>query len=232
MPIPNIERFLEILVHDLRGPLNVLKLTLHMLNEMARPSESELADDVFMMRQNIDEIDRMLIALVDYVQLPAKGSRLDPMEFNPARLLRELVELRTESTTGPEIHLETQDGPASVLLDPSLTRHAWSRALENAATAAGDKGPVRVTLRGGPDRCRVEMTAETPPRESVVATELHPDHYQRILGNAAERRGIDLALVAMISALFGGQARLDVEPGTRTTLVIDWPRAIGATEPA
>lgn len=223
MPMPYSERFLEILVHDLRSPLNVLKLTLHVLDEMSRQGDSDLADDVKMMRQNIDEIDRMLITLVNYAQLPAEASKLKTTEFDPSRTLRDLVDQLAEDRPRQDVRLELEGGPPTVRLDPALARQAWLRALENTAIAAGNRAPIRVVLRGGPDRCVVEMIVDGPPKDSVVASEILPDGYQRIIGTAAERRGIDLATASQISRLFGGTAKLTVEPGQRAAIVLDWP---------
>jgi hypothetical protein len=52
---------------------------------------------------------------------------------------------------------------------------------------------------------------------------LSPTGFVRLCGSAAERRGMDLAITAKVTESFGGSARLDAEPGRRTTLVIDWP---------
>ena len=45
---------------------------------------------------------------------------------------------------------------------------------------------------------------------------------------AAERRGLDLAIAARVTELFGGTARLEVEPGQRSALILEWPERLGA----
>lgn len=226
MPIPSDEKFLEILVHDLRSPLNVMKLTLHVVDEVGRQADVDLSEDVRIMRQNIDEMDRMLTTLVEFAQLPPDASALRPAEFEPSRLLRDLTDYFAE--THPQHHLELMllGGPSVAELDPELARLAWLRALENTAAAANARHPIRVVLSGGPGRCRVEMIAEGPPRDSVAATELRPGLFKRITGTAAERLGIDLATAARISELFGGSARLSVDPGQRACVVLDWPAVL------
>jgi hypothetical protein len=39
----------------------------------------------------------------------------------------------------------------------------------------------------------------------------------------AERRGLDLAIAARVSEMFGGTARLDAVEDRGTTVVLDWP---------
>jgi signal transduction histidine kinase len=230
MALPHSDRFFEILVHDLRTPLNVLKLTLHMMDDLLGRENPEVAGDLGMMRQNVDEMDRMLHSLVEFAQLPDAPSGLYPAPFDPSRLLRDLVDDYAERRPDQRIRLDVQGTPESVELDQERVHLAVLRSLDNASAAAGGRSPVRVVLGGGPDRLVIRVVVEGPPKESVVAAELSPDVYQRIIGTASERRGLDLAMVARISELFGGSARLEVEPGRESAIVLDWPRSVALGE--
>jgi signal transduction histidine kinase len=224
------DRFLEILIHDLRSPLNVLKLSLHMMQETARAGAVPPEEDLRLMRQNIEELERMLTVLVQFAQLPGGGEGIEPVTFDPARMLRDQVDLFAERNREQPVKLELQGAPAEVRLSPALFGLAVGGAIENAAVAASVAGhgrpttrhPIRVVLRGGPSRCVVEVAVEGPPKDSVQTTELRPELYQRVLGAPGERRGIDLATAARVSELFGGSARLVAEPG-RSVVVLDWP---------
>ncbi len=222
MPITLGERFLEVLVHDLRSPLNVLKLTMHVVEEAAEEAKLDLDPDLAIMRQNVVEMERMLSSLVQYVQLPDSVRDLHPSPFDPSRLLRDVVDVYAEAQNKPAVELKVDSPPPVVTLDPERARLAVQCALENAGVAANGY-PLQVLLKGGPDRCIVEVSVDGPPRESVEAVKLEEDRFQRLLGSAAERRGLDLATVARVSKLFGGSARLDVVPGKRSAVVLEWP---------
>jgi hypothetical protein len=56
---------------------------------------------------------------------------------------------------------------------------------------------------------------------------LRGDSFERLLAIAAERRAVDLAIVARISELFGGSARLQREPGSSSSIILDWPVRLG-----
>jgi signal transduction histidine kinase len=232
MAIVEHERFLEILVHDLRSPMNVLKLSLHMISEAAGPAREALAEDLAMMGHNLAELERMLQVLVDYAQLPESREGVQLVPFDPSRMLRDVVDVYAEQHSNPLLTLELRDAPPEVHLPPELVRVAVVRALENAAAAANgisgrdEPHPIRVVLRGAPDRCRVEVVVEGRPRDSVEPTVLRSNAYRRILGTAGERRGLDLATSARVSELLGGSARLEVEP-TRSLVVLDWPAKPG-----
>ncbi len=70
------------------------------------------------------------------------------------------------------------------------------------------------------------MIVDKPPPTTVSSMDIRPDKFERLAGSAAERRGLDLAIAARVSELFGGSARLEVEPGRRSTIVLDWPQRI------
>lgn len=223
------ERFLEILVHDLRSPLNVLNLTMHVVEDVTRESGLDLGPDLAIMRQNTVEMERMLSGLVRYVQLPETAEELRPSPFDPSRLLRDVVEVYAEGRNRPDVKLEVDSPPPVVTLDPERARLAVECALENAGAAANDY-PLQVVLRGGPDRCVVEVAVNGPPKESVESVVLEDGQFERLLGSAAERRGLDLATAARVSLLFGGSARLDVVPGERSAVVLEWPTEIKAAQ--
>jgi len=95
-------------------------------------------------------------------------------------------------------------------------------ALNNADASAHDE-PIRLTLRGGPGRWIIEIAIDRPPPASVNSIVLASQSFERLCGCAADRRGMDLAIAARVSELFGGTARLDAVAGRGTSIVLDWP---------
>ncbi len=135
------------------------------------------------------------------------------------------MDVYAETQGKPNVQLKVESPPPVVTLDPERARLAVQCALENAGVAANGH-PLQVMLTGGPDRCVVEVSVEGPPKASVEPTNLEEDRFQRLLGSAAERRGLDLATAARVSKLFGGSARLDVVPGERSAVILEWPTEI------
>jgi len=84
-------------------------------------------------------------------------------------------------------------------------------------------------MRGGPDRLITEVRIDHPPPPSVKSLALAPDTFERICGTAGERRGLDLAIAARVSEMFGGTARLDAVEDRGTTVVLDWPTRLPTT---
>ena len=221
-------RFLALTVHDLRTPLNVIGLTIRAISQSVPEKTPDFEEDLVFLQENARQIERMLAQLGDYCRLLENESPPQGVEFDMCRFLRDFVEDRgsRQGASGPPVVLELgRTCPREVSLDPNRTRMALQHALANASTAAGTS-PVRLELMGEGDRVRIEISVDRPPPSTVVSTALRPDLFERLAGSAAERRGLDLAITARISERFGGSARLEVDPGRRSTVVLDWPARI------
>jgi signal transduction histidine kinase len=214
----------EVVIHDLRTPLNVISLALRMLDTAALARSPELAEDLAMIRSNSTELEKMLSLLVDASRLPTGGESLDCEPTDIRRLIEEAVAEMAHKASMPPLELRFEGpSPLTVNLDPQKARMAFQKALMNASSASGGK-PVEVLVGALDDAgAIVRISTSIPPRDTVVSHEIDPRDYQRILGTPGERRGIDLAVAASICQLFGGRARLEAEPGRGTTIVLEWP---------
>jgi signal transduction histidine kinase len=218
-------KFISLVVHDLRTPLNVIGLTLRLVDQAIPKGDSELEEDLSVMQENVAQIEQMLTYLTDFSRLLDDSVELRHELFDPRRMLAEMIEMR--QLRGQEakssVQLDVKSGcPAEVELDPLRARLAVQHAISNAAAAA-DGSPVQVSVGGSPDRLVIECGVERPPPASVHATRLRSDTYERLFGTVHERRGLDLAIAARVSELFGGSARLDVYEGRGSAVVLDWP---------
>ncbi len=228
--VPLDARSLPLIVHDLRSPLNVIGLSLRMIEQSVPKGDPDFEEDFRYIEENFKQIERMLTQLSDYYRLYEEGV-VSEAEFSPHRLLDEMIENRVVKSGGREVPVQLEveaTCPAEAALDPARARQAIQYALANATASANDGG-VYVKLRGGADRWIIEVGIDHPPPQSVKPVELRPDLFERLCGIAAERRGMDLAIVARISELFGGAARLDVDENRGSTIILDWPTRLAVT---
>jgi len=221
-------RFTSLVVHDLRTPLNVIGLSFRMIEQVLPRDDPDVAEDVRFIEENFRQLERMLSQLGDYSRLAEPGLSLSVSKFSPRRLVEELLENREARPGGkkPPVRLDLQKTcPEEAELDQVRARLAIDYALANACAAAHDD-PVRLTLRGRPQHWIIEVAIDRPPPSSVESIDLGSHLYERLCGSAAERRGMDLAIVARVSELFGGTARLKVVQGQGTVIIIDWPSRV------
>jgi signal transduction histidine kinase len=211
--------FLTMLIHDLRTPLNVMTLSARLLARAGLKGDPDAGTDLSMIEQNVKKMEAMLAVLCDYIRLSDPGTSADRVEFSPARLIREVLQAR--STDAVRVILPDPSAPGRVALNESLARMAIGYALSNALTAAGD-GTVRVRVEDKGQLCRIELEVRLAPPKTVKSTTLSSE-FERFLSNPNERRGLDLAIVAKISELFGGSARLEAREGQASLIVLEWP---------
>lgn len=224
MVMPLTPRLMEIVVHDLRNSLNVINLTLRMIDELSNPQVSGLAEDLEALRSHVAETDRMLVQITEFCQLGApNGLRIMP--FDLRGLLASLVGEYAGRYPGAAIRLEAPAGPSEVMLDPDRAQSALRRVLDNARAAAEGQ-PIRLQFDESADRRLIRVTIEGPPRATVQPGPLQADGFEHLTGTPHERRSLGLAIAARISELFGGSARLEVEPAKSSTIVLDWPRTV------
>jgi len=231
--------FASLVVHDLRTPLNVIGLSMRMIEQALPRNDPEVEEDLRFVEENLRQIERMLSQLSDHARLFDRGLTLTVHAFDPRRLVDEILENRASLAArrgwkGSPVQLAVEDTcPKEVTLDQGRARVAIEYALINATAAANDQ-PIRLTLRGGPHAQRwiIETAIDRPPPASVTSIELHPYGFERLCGCAADRRGMDLAIAARISEIFGGSARLEVVAGRGTTIILDWPaQLVGSSSP-
>ncbi len=222
---PGDSQFFALVIHDLRTPLNVIGLSLRMISQSVPKGDPELEEDIRFVDENFRQIERMLAQLSDYYRLFENEGNLNVTPFDPRRLVDELLDARSGKAGAKASPIKIEiaaDCPVEVDLDPLRARQAIQYALLNANASAASE-PIQLTLRGGPNRWITELAIDKPAPPSVRSVDLDSQSFERLCGFAAERRGMDLAITAKITELFGGTSRLEVIDGKKTTIVIDWP---------
>ncbi len=232
-------RFSSLLVHDLRTPLNVIGLSLRMVEQAVPRDDPDVQEDLRFIDENFKQIERMLTQISDYARLFEPGLELAPSPFDPRRMVEELLESRPPRNKAkpPTILLDIRDTcPREVDLDQGRVRMVLDYVLVNAAAAAQGE-PIQLIFRGESaasptagsgtngrtGRWIIEVTIRRSPPNSVHPVDLHSRSFERLCGTAAERRGMELAIAAHVTELFGGSARLESVPGQHTTVRLDWP---------
>lgn len=230
MTTPLTPRFLEVLVHDLRTPLNTITLTIRLIDELVNRRALNLTDELEILRDAVAQSNEMLTQVSEYSRLPEVPGNLQVVPFDLRGLLGSLVGEHAGLNPGVAIRLEAPAGPFEVELDPERAQTALRRALGNALAAA-ERHPIELRLDGAADHAVIRIRIDGPPRSTVQPGDLRGDGFEHLAGTPQERRSLGLAITARISELFGGSARLEVEPGRHSTIVLQWPRRVARAGP-
>ena len=230
--LPLGQNFLSLLIHDLRTPLNVIGLATQIISQSVPRDDPDVEENLRFLDESFQLMARMLRQLNDFQRLHEQGGSFVPVEFDPRRLVGDLVD-EIQEKAGPRssrVTLEVDEScPTVVALDPLRATQAIQYAVANAASAAKERGPVRVVVKGSADRWVTEIAVDLPPPPTVEPLTLAPTEFERICGCSAERRGMDLTIAAQVSELFGGTARLEVREGRGTSIVLEWPTRLDPT---
>jgi signal transduction histidine kinase len=218
------DRFVAVLAHDLRGPLQAAQLAADLLAE--QPARiTDRPDLAIRVSRNIARADRMIRDLLD-------ASRIHAGEALPLRLaecdlaaLAQRVKEEASALYGDRFVVEC---------DQSRLRGIWSedelhRALWNLVTNAikyGDAStPIALRVTGDDDTARVSVHNWGPPIPADARATIF-DAYVRTpsaRSSGSQGWGLGLTLVRGTAEAHGGHVTLRSDP-TGTTFTIEIPR--------
>jgi two-component system osmolarity sensor histidine kinase EnvZ len=195
--------------HDLRTPLTRLKLGLSMLDEDA---------EVAAMKRDIDDMERMLDAFLDFARMNALD---DPAVVDAAAFARDAV--ADAARGGGAAVLAGVEGGGRVSLRPLAVRRALDNLIGNALRY-GTRAEVSVSVMERAVRFTVE---DDGPGIPAGQRELALRPFQRLDPARNQNRGsgvgLGLAIAADIARQHGGVLRLGESArlgGLRADLVI------------
>ncbi len=216
------ERFLGMLVHDLRDPLTAVTMSANLLADMTLGDKQ--AQLVGRISRGARRIEKMVDEVVDFArsQLGEQFS-LTPATFDMAEVCNEAI-LEARALPAPrDIQLEVA-GNLTGTWDRERARQAFVNLIANA-TGSG-QGAIRIRVDESEDRKMVVVAVTN--RGAVIAPEVLArifDPFARAVLEQTRMRGLGLGLylVAQIARAHGGVARA-TSTAAGTTIFVEWPR--------
>ena len=214
------ERFMSVLVHDLRGPLTVAKMGSTML--MRQPElldeRRELAAKI---DTNIDRVERMIRDLLD-TNLIRANERL-PLHLAECDLavIARVVIGELSSIYGERFVLKQEDGGRGIWDAEELRRALWNLVINAVKYGAPDK-PITITVKGSISEAQMSVHNYG----SVITSEDQShifDSFTRTQAAQAKGQigwGLGLTLVRGCAEAHGGKVTIEsgVDSGTTSTI--------------
>ncbi|HLF83134.1 MAG TPA: HAMP domain-containing sensor histidine kinase [Blastocatellia bacterium] len=218
-----IGRMTQAIAHDIRNPLNVLKLTLGHFAAKMKPEAERAANQfsslVATMKDEIGRLESRVNDLLDYSR-PGPVSR---EVFDMRALLKESlsgVSAQAEEQT-VEICVDQDDMPAFVLGDIRRLQSSISNIVVNAVQAMQGGGTLTTLMRRRDSF--VEVTI------SDTGAGISEDHLSRIFEPYFSTKqtgfGLGLAVAKKVVEEHGGSISVDSRSGEGTTFTIKLPAA-------
>lgn len=203
----DLGRLVGALAHEIRNPLNAIRLNLHVLRNVllgtASLSDEEIEQVVEESNREIERLSALMKTMLGYAR--------------PDQAVVEQVELNAEMDAissflapvmdrdGVDLVLALPDQPVTVAIDPDRLRQILLNLLNNAREAAGAGGRVRFTLTSTGDRAEVTVEDNGP---GVPASD-RDRIFDAFYSTRETGTGLGLALVKRFVEEAGGSVQCD-----------------------
>ena len=217
-------RFVAAASHDLRQPLQTLRLLNGSLHDEA--SAPQLREIIAQQARTIAEMGRLVDALLDVGRLDAGMVEPSPRDIDLAELLAGLGREFAPLARDGEVALHVDAPRVGARTDPVLLGQVLRNLVANALKFA-PRGEVRISCVAAGQDAVVEV------RDDGVG--IAPEHLGRIFdefyrvappdGDGAQGHGLGLAIVRRLVDLLGIALSVESTPGAGTRFRLSMPRA-------
>jgi len=212
--------------HEIRNPLGSIKMSLQLLREDLRRSESEEA--VAHIRDAVGSMEVIVNELLDYT----REFTLQVDEYDIGKIVRSAVFGMEEELKARGVTVDIADGglQPTAVVDGVRIKQVVSNILKNAVEAVpADDGRVKIRVEGGDGIVRLSVTDN--------GTGMGPDEREKIFQpfftTKAQGVGLGMSIVKRLIEMHGGEVRVDSEAGRGTMVSVTLPRRLfGAAEAA
>jgi PAS domain S-box-containing protein len=220
------ERFLGIVGHDLRNPLNAITLSARVLLVSEALPERELKA-VRRIASSADRMARMISELLDFTRSRLGGGMpVDPCLADLSVICREALEELETSHPGSRLTLRVL-GQGLGEWDAGRLSQVISNLVGNALQYSPEGSPIRVTVDGhAPHEVVLSVHNEGAPIPEDVLPELFEPFRRGTRERAQHGGGLGLGLyiVQQIILAHGGTLDAASRPGAGTTFTARLPR--------
>lgn len=216
-----IGRTVSMIVHDLRGPVSVMRSSGGMLARRAAdlPVEEiqELALEIV---EEADGIERMCAHLRETGPSGDRGDRT-PGNLGDVASAAANVVAETAALQGVRIELDLRDGDEEILLDRGALRRALVNLMYNAIEAMPDGGELRVETRCEEECLRVAVLDTGPGVPEALRDRMFEPFVT--LGKP-KGTGLGLAVAQQVADDHGGRVEVGKAEGGGAAFAVVLPR--------
>ncbi|WAK00505.1 sensor histidine kinase [Methylobacter sp. YRD-M1] len=220
--------FLAILSHDLRNPLNCIRMAAHLVSHTAN-EDPQSAKALSMIETNTEAIMRLISDLIDFAST-GLGSAM-PLTRGPVdleKLCREVVD--AYRTAHPERTLRFHpDGDLTGDWDAARVRQVVSNLIGNALQHGSAQGPVELSVISEGSTVVLSVHNEGAPIPSDLLATIFDPLMRHATPESAARRvpgsiGLGLYIVREIVVAHGGTVEVASTAQKGTTFTVRLPR--------
>ena len=212
----------QMLVHDMRSPMQVLLAHLELLREETR---GERVKDVEAAISGATTLHRMTNTLLGITRLEAGRMPVRRTVTDLTALADSVVAAVRVLQPTRDIAVETR-GDSACNCDPELTRRIIENLVSNAMKHTHIDGRVRVMISGFRDRACIAVKDEGPGVPTEKRSRIFEPYSAEGLRSAAgyESSGLGLAFCSLAVEAQGGAIRIEDGEPSGSVFVVELPR--------
>lgn len=191
--VEELHRLVVGLAHEIRNPLNAIRLNLFASKKILREGHDfDLADAAGILDESVEEIERMddLIGqLLGYARVVGKSPSLVDVNEQVDSVLKFLKQSFEQSQV--QVAFESCDGPCTISMDPQSLRQVLINLLQNATQAIGIGGKVAIFVFPANDRVCIEVHDSGPGMDDNLLSRI----FEPFFSTRVDGVGMGLAVV-------------------------------------
>ncbi|HVC98773.1 MAG TPA: ATP-binding protein [Pirellulales bacterium] len=202
------------LAHEVRNPLNAVRLNLHMIGRVCRQEDWLPAEDLAGMlhdsTQEIERVEVLIREILGFAQV--ESERVDDVDL--AAEIRAILNFLNQSMTDDEIAVRVRmtDEPVVVRMNRSRLRQVLLNLFNNAREAAGRGGQIELTLVSTRDGASLFISDSGPGVREPERQRIFEPFYT----TKPDGLGLGLPLVKKFVEDVGGEVRCEGDEQGRT----------------
>jgi signal transduction histidine kinase len=219
----NQAAFLAAVAHDLRNPLNALKISADVLSGPAVTSD-RLSSLNGVIKRQVSSLDRMVGDLLDSSKIEAGNLELRLEEYDARAIAQEVFNLFRSSSQAHEFVLNLPNAPISLHCDHIRIEQVLNNLIGNAIKYSPGGGNIGLSLAQAGDEAMFEVSDEGMgiPREEIPYV-FEPFRRARTAREDIPGVGLGLSVARRIIRAHGGRIHVESQIGKGTTFRVYLP---------
>lgn len=220
------EEVLAVVAHDLRTPLNFIKMGAQLVAEA--PEAKENTNLLERVQGAVDLMGLLIDDLLEVAKIEAGGMSVRPKPLSAQTLVDDAIQMSGPLALRHQIRLlaECEPGLPPVLADYERILRVLSNLIVNAVKFSGASTEVRVTAARGDGTVRFSVIDSGPGISAENLERIFDRFWQ---ADSADRRGagLGLAIVKAIVTAHGGTIGVNSTVGAGSNFYFDLPVSSG-----
>ena len=217
--------FLAGVAHDLRNPLQALKLSLAMVPpDEPLPPEERVQRTLALFRRQVDRLERMVGDFLDTARIEAGKLDLKRDRHDARELVGRAFELFESSSAAHALRMDVPDEPVMIDCDAERVEQVLDNLVSNAIKYSPSGGEVAIRL----ERRGEDAIISVSDRGLGIAPEERARVFEPFQRSGASAStipgvGIGLSVARRIVDAHGGRIDLESAPGEGSTFTVRLP---------